>query len=83
MKQYLLFLIILCVFIPAQKSFSQQNKIGVGFLLGDPTGISIKSWISNTTAFDFGLGVSIGGDRINTDYGQHNKGSRIHFHLDY
>jgi hypothetical protein len=83
LRQLLLFLILLCMVIPSEKSDAQQPKVGFGFILGEPTGISIKYWTSKTTAFDFGLGVSIGGDRIAMDYGQYYDGSRIHFHFDY
>jgi len=38
-----------------------NRKFGLGFILGDPTGITGKYWISGTNALDFGLGF--------TDYG--------------
>jgi hypothetical protein len=32
------------------------RKFGLGFVLGDPTGLSAKYWIGPTNALDFGLG---------------------------
>src|SRR5215831_15890732 len=34
------------------------RKIGLGFILGDPTGLSGKYWVGPTNAFDFGLGFT-------------------------
>jgi hypothetical protein len=33
-----------------------NRKFGLGFVLGDPTGLSAKLWIAPTNALDFGLG---------------------------
>ena len=32
------------------------RKFGIGFVIGDPTGLSAKWWIGGTNALDFGLG---------------------------
>jgi hypothetical protein len=32
------------------------RKFGLGFVLGDPTGLSAKYWVGPTNALDFGLG---------------------------
>jgi hypothetical protein len=34
------------------------RKFGLGFVLGDPTGLSAKYWVSSTNALDFGLGFT-------------------------
>jgi hypothetical protein len=34
------------------------RKIGLGFVLGDPTGLSAKYWVGATNAIDFGLGFT-------------------------
>jgi hypothetical protein len=49
----------------SQLSFAQERNFGLGVIVGEPTGLSAKLWTSNTGALDFGLGWSIGGDRIN------------------
>jgi hypothetical protein len=33
------------------------RKFGIGFELGDPTGLTAKLWVGQTNALDFGLGV--------------------------
>jgi hypothetical protein len=35
-----------------------SRKIGLGFVLGDPTGLSGKYWVGPTNAFDFALGFT-------------------------
>lgn len=52
-------------------SYSQTRGFGAGIIVGEPTGISAKYWISSQNALDFGLGYSFV-----------NKG-RLHFHMDY
>lgn len=52
-----------------------ENKIGLGVMVGEPTGISLKVWTSNTTAFDAGLAWSLDGRNavhIHADYLWHN-----------
>ncbi len=79
MKHFNLAVIALCVFFSVQTSNAQERKFGLGVIIGEPTGISAKLWTSNSTAFDFGLGWSMGGDR----FGRYDGGSRVHIHMDY
>jgi hypothetical protein len=82
MKKGFLFTVTICLtLIYSNILFAQDHGFGLGFIIGEPTGISAKLWTSPENAFDFGLGWSIGGDRI-TDNTIH-EGSRIHFHMDY
>ncbi len=37
-------------------SFSQEKGLGVGFSFGMPTGISLKAWLTRTTAIQGGIG---------------------------
>ena len=76
-------LLTLCLVLSVQGSFAQERKFGLGVIIGEPTGISAKLWTSNDNAFDFGLGWSIGGDRISKFNGNYDGGSRVHFHMDY
>jgi hypothetical protein len=39
-------------------AFSQGSGIGIGVMLGDPTGFSAKWWTSEKTAIDLGVGAS-------------------------
>jgi hypothetical protein len=45
-----------------------NRKIGLGFILGDPTGLSGKYWVGPTNAFDLGLGFTNYGTGIGTCY---------------
>jgi hypothetical protein len=73
----------LCLLVAVQESTAQERRFGLGVILGEPTGISAKLWTSHDNAFDFGLGWSLGGDRIGKYDGDYTGGSRVHFHMDY
>ena len=75
--------IALCLFLAVQGSFAQARGFGLGVIIGEPTGISAKLWTSPVNALDFGLGWSIGGDRIGKHEEDYDGGSRVHFHMDY
>ncbi len=81
MKHITYFIFTCCLFFAIQNAVAQQGGFGLGIIIGEPTGISAKLWTSQETAFDFGLGWSIEGDRINNRY--YNGTSRVHFHMDY
>jgi hypothetical protein len=83
MKKNLLVGIVLCLIMVLTKPVAAQDHgFGMGLILGEPTGLSAKLWTSKNNAFDFGLGVSVGGDRISYK-GHYDNGGRIHFHMDY
>ena len=67
MKRYLVLCFILC----SALSYAQNKGLGVGIILGEPTGLSGKYWLSNKTAVDGGLAWSFV------------KGSSLHIHGDY
>ena len=83
MKHSCYIVIALCLFFVVQESVAQERGFGLGVIIGEPTGISAKLWTSTLNAFDFGLGWSMGGDRIGKYDGNYNGGSRVHFHMDY
>ncbi len=62
-------LIILVLF--SGLSFGQSNGFGLGIIVGQPTGLSAKYWLSSNNALDFGLGYSF------------EKNSRMSLHVDY
>jgi hypothetical protein len=74
--------IILLILIAAAPLSAQDKGFGLGLILGEPTGLSAKLWTSHNNAFDFGLGLSVGGDRISNKHVYNNNG-RIHLHMDY
>lgn len=69
MKHRLLFLCVL--FLIAIAAHAQGKGFGLGIILGEPTGLSGKSWLSSTTALDGGLAWSFA------------KGGSLHIHVDY
>lgn len=73
----------LCLSLPVQWSVAQDHGFGLGVIIGEPTGFSAKLWTSSVNAFDFGVGWSVGGDRIGKYKGIYDGGSRLHFHVDY
>ena len=83
LKNFRLILITLCILVSLDAIIAQQRSFGLGVMVGEPTGVSAVLWTSQSTAFDFGLGWSLGGDRIGGYDGNYNGGSRIHFHIDY
>ena len=61
------------IFISSIKA--QSNGIGVGLIVGEPTGISGKYWTGSTTAFDAALAWSFVDEnafQIHADYLFHN-----------
>jgi hypothetical protein len=83
MKHFNYAVITLLLFIFASVTIAQERRFGLGVIIGEPTGISAKLWISPVNALDFGLGWSVGGDRVGNYKGGFDGGSRVHFHMDY
>ncbi len=81
-KNFLLGMVLGMMMILVKPIAAQDHGFGLGFILGEPTGLSAKLWTSKENAFDFGLGVSVGGDRI-SHQGNYDGRSRIHLHMDY
>ena len=55
----------------AQNSFGQDRGFGLGIILGEPTGISMKGWLSHANAIDAGVAWSF------------RKETSFHVHADY
>lgn len=55
-------------------SHSQKEGLGVGLILGEPTGLSMKTWINASTAFDFAAAWSLRSNHLygHFDYLFHN-----------
>lgn len=52
-----------------------SKDVGIGFMVGEPTGLSLKSWTGGGNAFDLGLAWSLGrydAVNIHADYLWHN-----------
>ena len=55
--------------------FSQDSGLGLGIIIGEPTGLSAKMWTSEKTAIDAGLAWSFSGSgymRVHADMLVHN-----------
>ena len=52
----------------AQQSSGPEKKFGLGFMLGEPTGINAKYWLSENSAIDGMVGISWQG---NDDFTTH------------
>ena len=57
--------------LPALASNAQGQGFGLGFILGEPTGISLKGWLDDRHAIDGAVAWSLG------------HGSSMHVHADY
>lgn len=61
---------------PMQTHARQGGNLGLGFIAGDPSGLSGKLWLSETNAIDFIAGFSVRNDWVflNADYVWHEFG---------
>lgn len=69
------FLLISGIFtdsVKAQANTDGSQNFGIGLMLGEPTGVSIKSWFGNRSAFDIGAAWSLSG-----------RNEAVHLHADY
>jgi hypothetical protein len=65
--RHVLFLAALLLALPASAAPSYPKQWELGFMLGSPTGLSVKRWMGGATAFDLGVGVGPG-VRFHGDY---------------
>ncbi len=61
----------------------QSRKFGLGAIVGEPTGLSAKLWLSNENALAFGLGWSVEGYRVDGYDADYSQVTRTHIHVDY
>lgn len=71
MRKNLLILFAIMLFV-SNNLVAQDKNFGLGIIIGSPTGISAKYWVSGSNAIDFGLGYSFS-----------KKGGRLNIHADY
>jgi len=65
-----LFVLLLVLALPATagaRSVSEPSKWGIGFMLGQPTGLTLKHWFGGSDAFDLAVGGGPG-LRVHGDY---------------
>ncbi len=66
---------VLFGFLSTITVFAQQHNFGLGIILGEPTGLSLKLWTGNSTAFDGAVAWSFGKNdafHIHGDFLVHN-----------
>ena len=69
------YLSILAFFLVTTTVFAAAGEKGVGFMLGNPTGLNGKLWLDETHAVDGGFALSLGKNTnlsIHSDYLFHN-----------
>jgi hypothetical protein len=64
-------LVVVAVLVLTCRAQSQDAGFGAGVLLGEPTGLSAKLWVSHRNAIDFGVAYSF------------RRGGYFHLHSDY
>ncbi|MDI6765316.1 MAG: hypothetical protein QME52_00565 [Bacteroidota bacterium] len=72
MKLYrILILTFILTIFSSTNSLSQDHRFGAGIMIGEPTGINLKGWLTKKTAIDVGLAWSFV------------KETSFHIHSDY
>jgi len=56
----------------AQTNKANTHNLGLGLMLGEPSGVSVKSWLGQKSAFDIGAAWSLSG-----------RDEALHLHADY
>jgi hypothetical protein len=67
--------VLFMIFFLEGAMLAQDKGVGIGIIVGEPTGISLKNWLSHNTAFDAGVAWSFEGDgdfHLHADYLIHN-----------
>ncbi|MBK7481702.1 MAG: hypothetical protein IPI72_03005 [Flavobacteriales bacterium] len=64
-------LLLCALLLSALHTKAQDHGLGVGLMVGDPTGLSAKYWIAGERALDFGLAWGLW------------RGGYVHLHADY
>jgi hypothetical protein len=71
MNKPVVILIILAIGIAGSEIKAQHGGFGIGFMAGEPTGLSLKGWLQPTQALDGGIAWS------------YFEEPSAHFHVDY
>jgi hypothetical protein len=74
MKKSIILFLLGIIVLPINSS-AQDSGIGLGIILGEPTGVSFKSWVGRRQAFDVAVAWSFEGEgaiHIHADYLFHN-----------
>jgi len=77
MKPVKYLLTALFILMGISESNAQPRNLGIGLIIGEPTGLSLKLWRSPTKAIAMGLGWSV------FDNQNDPQTTRIHLHMDF
>ena len=84
MLKRILFFSVLVIVI-AQIGFAQGHGLGLGVMIGEPTGISCKGWLSHSGAIQLGIGwpslSQTGGTAVSAEFLWHSHVFRSHEYL--
>lgn len=69
---FLFFSAVLTESVIAQANNDGSHNFGLGLMLGEPSGVSVKSWFGERSAFDIGAAWSLSG-----------RNEAVHLHTDY
>lgn len=58
--------------VQAQSGPGHGRNFGLGIMLGEPSGVTVKNWLSETAAFDIGAAWSLSG-----------RNESLHMHADF
>lgn len=58
MRKLLPAIVIILLLITFENNYAQDKGLGLGIIIGEPTGLSGKYWLNNNNALDFGLAYS-------------------------
>jgi hypothetical protein len=77
-------IVLVAISVAWQSASAQDRGFGLGIILGEPTGVKGKVWLSELNAVDFGFGWSVGGFNLDRyDVSTDPNTSRFHVHVDY
>jgi hypothetical protein len=71
MKYFISIILFLSIIFAAPKAFAQDRGLGLGIMIGEPTGLNAKGWLTKRTAIDAGLAWSFVHE------------TALHVHVDY
>jgi hypothetical protein len=77
-----IFFSVLLIVLFTHVGFSQGHGLGLGLMIGEPTGISVKGWVTNSGAIQLGIGYpslsSTEGTALSAEYLWHSHVFRSH-----
>ena len=72
MRKLLPAIVLILLLITFENNYAQDKGLGLGIIIGEPTGLSGKYWLNTNNALDFGLAYSFV-----------RKNSAVSLHADY